>query len=299
MKRLSLLFLYIFCCSCYAQSNFITSDGVNLFYKVKGKGEPCLYIHGGPGSGSYWMEKFAGDILEKRFQMIYIDLRGVGRSKSPANGNYDMDRMILDFEELRKELGYDDWILMGHSFSGTMLTAYALKHPETIDKMMMFNCSLNLTESITNSWIPKACELLEIQDVSYYENDSISIHERLNRLFSLLNEKDLMWQLGYAKKENQIKMNATFSEIPNWNNDFAGIGLSHCDYLVDFKPYTAKIEIPVLFFYGTRDWNVGPEHYKGVKFPNMLLWKSDVGHVPFLEKKDDLEKAMDEFLKRF
>jgi proline iminopeptidase len=99
-------------------STFTTSDGVGLYLKISGQGPPCLYIHGGPGSGSYWMEHFAGDILEERFTMIYIDLRGVGRSESPEDGNYSMDRMVADFEEIRTHLEFDDWIIMGHSFSG-------------------------------------------------------------------------------------------------------------------------------------------------------------------------------------
>ena len=57
--------------------------------------------------------------------------------------------------------------------------------------------------------------------------------------------------------------------------------------------------VAVLFFYGKSDWTVGPEHYKGVNFPNMLLWGSNVGHVPFMENKIDMEKAMDSYLKKF
>jgi proline iminopeptidase len=37
-----------------------TSDGVDLHVTVKGEGMPLLYVHGGPGSGAYWMEHFAG-----------------------------------------------------------------------------------------------------------------------------------------------------------------------------------------------------------------------------------------------
>lgn len=280
------------------QQTFVTSDSVTLFLNVKGKGMPCLYIHGGPGSGSYWMEKFSGDILEERFQMIYLDLRGVGRSGSPSNGNYTMERMLQDFEEIRKHLGIDNWIVMGHSFSGTMVTEYAYRHPSSISAMMMFNCSLDLNESITTSWMPKAIELLGIQDHAFYKSDTVSTNEKLQRIFPLLNEKGLMWKLAYANEESEKMMNETFNEIPNWNYDFAGIGLNHEDYLKNFKVYTADIKIPVLFFYGEYDWTIGPEHYKGVNFPNMYLWKSKVGHVPFMENKKDIEKAIDKFFKK-
>ena len=93
MQRIRLTFFFLITTiSCLAQEqHFITSDSVNLYVKVKGKGIPCLYIHGGPGAGSYWMEKFSGDLLEERFTMIYLDLRGVGRSTSPANKDYSIN----------------------------------------------------------------------------------------------------------------------------------------------------------------------------------------------------------------
>jgi len=87
------------------ERHIIASDSVNLYVNVKGRGTPCLYIHGGPGSGSYWMEKFMGEYLEQHFQMIYLDQRGVGRSSSPGDNNYSMERMIKDFEEVREYLG--------------------------------------------------------------------------------------------------------------------------------------------------------------------------------------------------
>jgi len=66
------------------EMNIMTSDSVSLYVNVKGSGTPCLYLHGGPGSGSYWLEKFFGEYLEQHFQMIYLDQRGVGRSTSPG-----------------------------------------------------------------------------------------------------------------------------------------------------------------------------------------------------------------------
>ncbi len=260
---------------------------------------PCLYIHGGPGSGSYWMEKFAGDILEKRFRMVYIDLRGVGRSGSPVNGEYGMERMVKDFEEVRAHLGVERWMVMGHSFSGTLLTGYALRQPQAIEGMMMFNCTLDLQESISQSWVPRAVALLEVENPAYYVSDSVSLHEKLNRLFGQLNQKDLGWKLAFDSKEQETRMNATFHEIPDWNGAFSGIGLSHPDYLRNFKPLTSEINIPVLYFYGARDWTIGPDHYKGIQFPKLLLYPAEVGHVPFMDQKTEVARAIDLFKETF
>jgi len=102
---------------------------VDLYENVKGKGTPCLNIHGGPGSGSYWHEKFAGDSLEQHFQMIYLDQRGVGRSTSPNDQNYSLDRMVKDFEEVRILLGIEQWLTLGHSFGGLLQMGYVISKP--------------------------------------------------------------------------------------------------------------------------------------------------------------------------
>lgn len=298
MKRAGLgLLCLLLCLALRAQDRpFVTSDGVPLYHKMEGRGLPCLYIHGGPGSGSYWLEKFSGELLEDRFQMIYIDLRGVGRSGSPADGNYSLDRMLQDIEELRRHYGIDRWLVMGHSFSGTMLTAYAARYPQVLEGLLMFNCTLDLGESIRGSWVPRACELLGDTGQPWCQTDSFPSPAQFQTLFSRLQERDLGWQLSYREQRNEKTMNATFAEIPDWNHAFSGIGIYHPDYRRNFKPLTAAIGVPVLFFTGANDWTVGPRHIEGVDFPHLLHWQSPGSHIPFLEEPEQVAQAIDAFL---
>jgi proline iminopeptidase len=141
MKLISVLFfLMISVFTVHANEKYIvTSDSVRLYVNVKGTGPACLYIHGGPGSGSYWLEKFSGDFLEQNFQMIYLDQRGVGRSSSPGNNDYSMERMIKDFEEIRVSLGINQWLTLGHSFGGILQMGYMISHPNSIRGMIFIN----------------------------------------------------------------------------------------------------------------------------------------------------------------
>lgn len=276
-----------------------TTDSVSLFVKVKGSGTPCLYIHGGPGSGSYWLEKFSGDLLEKNFQMIYLDQRGVGRSSSPNDNNYSLDRMIKDFEEIREVLGIKEWITLGHSFGGILQTAYAEKHPDVIRGMIMVNCTLNMKESLTYSWLPNACEILNITDKTYYNDESVPLLERLTDLLKKLNKKNLMWKMAYASHENEKLINDSYKEISNWNGDQENYIFNYDEYWHDLRIITYQLKMPVLFFYGRFDNMVGAEHYKGVHFPEAILWGCDVGHIPFLENETELEKAIVNFKERY
>jgi proline iminopeptidase len=101
--------------------------------------------------------------------------------------------------------------------------------------------------------------------------------------------------MGYVDEKNEKTMGATFGEIPNWNNDLGNTILTYSDYWRDFSSITQNLKMPVLFYYGKKDWMVGPEHYKLIQFPEVMLWISDVGHMPFLENQTDLEKAIKSF----
>ncbi|MBC7125163.1 MAG: alpha/beta hydrolase [Bacteroidales bacterium] len=277
------------------EREIVTSDSVKLYVKVKGTGIPCLYLHGGPGSGSHWLEKFFGDYLEQHFQMIYLDQRGVCRSSSPKDNNYSLDRMIQDFEEVRETLGIKEWLTLGHSFGGILQMAYVEQYPQSIKGMIMINCTLSMKESFCNSWIPKAAEFAGISYILPKTASPDSILNKMMEVAKAMDEKKVRWKMAYSSQKNDSLMNASYTDIQSWNNNFSSVALSIKDYWKDYKPETARIKIPVLFFYGHTDWMIGAKHYMNVKFPNMILWGSDVGHMPFLENRKDLEKAIDEY----
>lgn len=302
MKSIVLFFLLIVGLICRSQAQekvVMTSDSVKLYVKVKGTGTPCLYIHGGPGSGSYWLEKFFGDYLEQHFQMIYLDQRGVSRSSSSKDKNYGLDRMIQDFEEVRESLGISEWLTLGHSFGGILQMAYIEKYPHSTKGMLMINCTLNMKESFCSSWIPKAAEFAGVSYTSPQTDSPDSILSKMMEVAKAMDEKKVRWKMAYSSQKNDSLMNSSYSEVPNWNNDFSSVALGIKDYWNNYKTETSKIKVPVLFFYGHTDWMIGPEHYKDIEFPDMILWGSEVGHMPFLENSEDLQKAIDSYIIKY
>jgi proline iminopeptidase len=292
MRRLFIcLALFTFSLNLFAGEKIITtSDGVQLYVKVEGKGTPLLYIHGGPGSGSYWFEKLTRDFMEENFTMIYLDQRGVGRSQSAADQNYSMERMTLDFEEVRKALGFDSWLTLGHSFGGILQMGYAERYPEAHKGMIMLNCTINLRESACESWIPKAAEF--VGENYTCTGDTVAIPQRMNEFGGKLREKDLFWKMGSRDPKTFPKLDKISAEIENFNFDFGRYAMDYPDYWENFKPITSTMEMPVLYFYGKTDFMVGPQHYEDLEFKNLLLWENKGGHIPFIEDKEDMQKAI-------
>lgn len=293
MRTIVLIFFLLLSISIYSQEKYIlTSDSVQLYLKIKGTGPSCLYIHGGPGSGSKWLEEFMGESLEQHFQMIYLDQRGVGRSSSPKDNNYSLERMVRDFEEVQNSLGIKQWLTLGHSFGGILQMGYIKSSPNAISGMMFINCTLNMNDSFGNSWLPKAIELSGNDVPAISLDTTISIYQRMLAIMPVLGERGEMWKIFFNKQEDSWKMNETYGQFENWNSDQSEKILELDEYWNDFTKYTDKIEHPILFYYGEQDWAIGPEHYRSVKFPEMILWGSKEGHMPFLEDKADLIKAI-------
>lgn len=290
--KLLTLILLLFSFILYAEEKtFTTSDGVELYVQVKGEGYPLLYIHGGPGAGSHWFEKFFGEFMEEHLKVVYLDQRGVGRSSSPSDGNFSLDRMILDFEEVRKEFQFDQWFTLGHSFGGILQMSYAHRYPAVHKGMLMVNCTFDITESICQSWIPKAAELLDEEYIGC-ERDPIPPLQRFNEYGGRLRSENIFWKMAYRDEKSESLMDSVMEEIKNHNYDFSNAVMKLEEYFGNFKPLAAELQFPVLYFYGEKDWMIGPEHFKNLNFPNLLLWNNKGGHIPFIEEREDLQNAI-------
>ncbi len=301
LKRINILTVALLICSnTYCQQTFFTTtDNVQLHLSIKGEGIPCLFIHGGPGQGSYYWEKLAGEVGEKHFKMIYLDQRGCGQSTSPEDGNYGIERVIKDFEEIRESLGIDHWLIMGHSFGGILQTYYASLHPESIKGILMFNCTLDMQESLEKSYIPSVVKFFEIKDKNMYTNQALPLSARLDSLQKLFMTREDVWKLSFSTLESAIQFGESFSDFDKWNFDFRSAAPALDEYLKDYSILTKTIQKPVLYLYSAEDNNVGPNQYKKLQFPNLLLRRINGSHMEFINNQNAYISAVDEFINHF
>ncbi|WP_084608513.1 alpha/beta fold hydrolase [Xylanibacter oryzae] len=277
-----------------AQQMIKMSDGTKLYVEVRGSGTPCLYLHGGPGSGSEWMQKLGGDILEKHFKVIYLDQRGVGRSESPRDSDYTLSRQIKDFEEVRQALGINSWLVLGHSFGGILTMAYWEAHKDKIDGLIFMNCTLCMDASFRDSWLPKAIGIIGNKANKTALDPNSKTIDRMMAVFPFLNNAN-RWQIFTPQKKYNDTVNSA-TDYYKHNSDGSKV-IFMDEYWRDFRPLTYIVDKPVLFFYGKKDYAVGPNFYKGVHFPKMLLVGADCGHFPFIEVPNKLNKALDDYTK--
>lgn len=107
--------------------NFIkTKDGVNLFYKDWGKGQPVVFHHGWPLSSDEWDAQMLF-FVQQGFRVIAHDRRGHGRSTQVSDG-HDIAHYAADVAALTEHLNLKDAVHIGHSTGGGEAAAYVARH---------------------------------------------------------------------------------------------------------------------------------------------------------------------------
>lgn len=107
-------------------TTFTTRDGVEIYYKDWGKGQPVVFSHGWPLSADSW-ESQMFHLASNGFRVIAHDRRGHGRSSQPWDGN-DMDHYADDLAELIEKLDLSNVILIGFSTGGGEVARYIGRH---------------------------------------------------------------------------------------------------------------------------------------------------------------------------
>jgi non-heme chloroperoxidase len=103
-----------------------TKDGVTIFYKDWGTGQPIVFSHGWPLSSDDWDAQMLF-FLSHGYRVIAHDRRGHGRSTQTADGN-DMDHYAADLAALTEALNLRDAIHIGHSTGGGEVARYVARY---------------------------------------------------------------------------------------------------------------------------------------------------------------------------
>ena len=109
-----------------AMPTITVRDGVQIYYKDWGTGQPIVFHHGWPLSADDWDAQMMF-FLQHGFRVIAHDRRGHGRSTQTDSGN-DMDTYAADVAELTTKLDLKDAIHIGHSTGGGEVARYVARH---------------------------------------------------------------------------------------------------------------------------------------------------------------------------
>jgi len=120
-----------------------------IYYEVHGniKGDPILYIHGGPGAGFSEKAKRFFDL--ERHLVILFDQRGA--SKSIPFGSIEENttqHLVNDITKLLNLLKVDKVTLFGGSWGTTLSLIFAIQYPNRINRLLLIGLFLGDKKSI-------------------------------------------------------------------------------------------------------------------------------------------------------
>jgi len=107
-------------------SRVTTKDGVSIYFKDWGEGQPVVFSHGWPLTADAWDPQL-NLVASAGYRAIAHDRRGGGRSSQPWDGN-DLNTYADDLATLLDTLDLRDVVLVGHSTGGGEVTRYMGRH---------------------------------------------------------------------------------------------------------------------------------------------------------------------------
>jgi len=121
---------------------------VSLFVKVMGRGDPLVLMHGGPGLDSSTLKSL--EPLADQFTLVFYDHRCNGRSTGAVE-SMTWENLTADADSLRQTLGFETWAVLGHSFGGHVALEYALRYPDRVSRLLLFDTSADAWWSQVNA----------------------------------------------------------------------------------------------------------------------------------------------------
>jgi len=246
-----------------------TKDGVEIFYKDWGSGQPIVFSHGWPLSADDWDNQMMF-FLGKGYRVIAHDRRGHGRSTQVADG-HDMDHYADDLAALTAHLDLKDAIHVGHSTGGGEVVHYlARRGQQDVYKAAIISAvpPLMLKTDANPDGLPK----------SVFDDLQAQLAANRSKFYRDLPE-------GPFYGFNRPGVKSVEATIANWwRQGMMGGAKAHYDGIVafsqtDFTEDLKKITIPVLVMHSEDDQIVpyvaaGPKSAKLLKNGTMITYKN-------------------------
>jgi 2-hydroxy-6-oxonona-2,4-dienedioate hydrolase len=144
---------------------FVTVYGIKIHYVEAGRGIPLILIHGLADDTTIWDPVIPH--LAARFRVIALDQIGFGRSDKPLL-NYRISTFVDFLDGFMSELKIERASLIGNSLGGWVAAAYALEHPERIERLVL--CDAAGYAELAKTMDPRAMSALHLasrEDIRY------------------------------------------------------------------------------------------------------------------------------------
>lgn len=260
-----------------AESKTVMVYGQKIHYIEAGKGPAVILLHGLGADWSSWSMTIGP--LARNYRVIVPDQIGFGRSDKPFI-NYRVGTLVDFLAGLYKELKIERASLVGNSLGGFTATAFALAHPDKVDRLVLVAAAGYAAPKGTD---PRTFDLL-----------NPSTREGV---------KQLMARVFYNK---QMFTNDAFIETAFARKVSAGDGYTIQRFIESIlrgedvlDGRLAAIKHPTLIVWGREDeltpLSMGERFKQDIAGSEIVVFDK-CGHVPQMEKAPEFNTTVMKFL---
>jgi proline iminopeptidase len=271
------------------------TNGVTIWYEVRGSGDatPLVIVNGGPGFDHAYthLGDPVWDRVARTRRVIWYDQRGNGRSSELKPGQSCLlADQIADLDALRAQLHLEKLDLLGHSWGGYLVMAYAARHPRRVERLIIVDSAapkIGDTKFLFNEIFPETTEKQEALNFADTMGDKKATDDGMALYLSMLFYSPEKRDAGMPRLSNSIYHKAV--------NETIWADLSR----FDLNPELHKFNFPTLVITGRYDINVAPSVawniHKAIPGSRFVVFERS-GHIPYFEEPDAFAAALESFL---
>ena len=267
--------------------DFYTKDKKRLYYEVindSGEMGTLVFLNGALASTNSWYNQYKA-LIGQGYRVVLHDF--VGQLMSDKfEETYSFSKHSKDLYELLDYLQVKDVHLIGTSYGGVEAMKYATMYPDRIRSLTIINSTSEKDDRLVRTieeWIELA---------SSYEEDTF-FYEILPSIY------------GYDYiKNNKSVISGTAKWIKEQDDEYFEGQIGLYKTYINELPITKelnKIKCPTLILCG-KDDTLNPVRFSEIIHENIMDSKLVVlpncGHVAIMEKPDEVNKLLIEFLNR-
>lgn len=266
----------------------LSIHGTELAYKVVGKGEPCLVMHGGLGFDHTILHPGL-DRLGNKCELVYYDHRGHGQSGRPPLDTLTWEQLAHDVEGLRRHRGYQRICIIAHSIGTFPALEYALRYPQILHRLIL------IAAVPAFDYFPQVVANMRARGAS----DELVACFDFSRMTSDEVFKKMMHRLGpmYFHKPTEELVQQAFGHMQCCAESCRRTPSLIQGYSLEDK--LREVQIPTLVLAGGDDFLTPLSQVKrlsnGISTSTTVVFESS-GHFPYLEEPEKFLRVVRDWL---
>ncbi|MGH2735319.1 MAG: alpha/beta fold hydrolase [Actinomycetota bacterium] len=259
----------------------------------RGEGLPLIVLHGWPGDSHLMFADYL-DPLCDGCRLLFVDLRGHGRSGAVSKERWTLERMANDVTLIAERLDLGDFALLGHSFGSFVAIEHAIDHPGSASRTIL-SCSAASDRFIWAGYDDfEPPELKQQLTEAAREERKVVDADHFARIYRR--------QLPFFFADPRDPRIDEYWERRNterFSAEAARFFAVEADIDIEFEERLPTIPQPVLVIAGLHDRATPVEAARGLAqaIPNAELTVLEhSGHWPFVEEPEAYVRAIAAFL---